>query len=142
MQIGKKSRIVIVSIVTLLSFGPLIFRAVIAVLWGHGAAGYQNVYGLVIHWTSLPITIRGACNRIHCKSKLLLEGEARAVIPAFTGERRPTPDIRVVENRRPRQTSDRAHAYARSVSRGHSAAIRAGISMPYAAAWSGLCVAR
>ena len=59
MQIGKKSRIAIVSIVTILCFGPLIVRAVIEVLNGHGAGGYQNVYGLVIHWTSLLIAIAG-----------------------------------------------------------------------------------
>ena len=57
MYIGKKSRVAVVSVVTILCFVPLIVRAMIEVLHGHGAGDYQNVYGLPIHWTSLLIMI-------------------------------------------------------------------------------------
>jgi hypothetical protein len=55
MRITKPSRAIIIGVLMAVVIGPLLVRAAIEVLHGHGAEQYQNVYGLGIAWSSLLI---------------------------------------------------------------------------------------
>jgi hypothetical protein len=53
MKITKPKRAIFIGVLLAMVIGPLLVRAIIETLHGHGAEQYQNVYGLGIAWSSL-----------------------------------------------------------------------------------------
>jgi hypothetical protein len=57
MKITKPKQAIFIGVLLVMVIGPLLVRATIETLHGHGAEQYQNVYGLGIAWSSLLVLV-------------------------------------------------------------------------------------